>query len=406
MAKSFDGHDVSTARHSSAPEVMDSGHAIALLSNGRYSVMVTSAGAGCGTWGDLDVTRWREDVTRDCWGQFCFVRDLANNALWSIGKQPVCRPANIYEHAFHGDRAEFRCGAEDIDISWKVCIAPNADAEVRALTVVNHGKRKRSLEFTSYSEVCLNNRLADRAHPAFAKLFVETDYDDVTGALFARRRPRHAEERPVWAIHVSSSSQQVGEVLEYETDRLRFLGRGRTLENAAAFDAGTTLSRTTGPVLDPVFCLRRKVNLEPGAIARVAFVTGAADNQLAVRAIAERYSSIDAVDETFSDALENYQTEGRDLKLTANKVSLFNRLAGSIAFANQTTRRTVLLKKNRFDRATLWSHGISGDLPIVLVRIDSDSNEALVRDVTIAHDFSRRRALPFDLVLFLSLIHI
>lgn len=400
MAKSFDGHDLSTARHSSAPEVMDSGHAIALLSNGRYSVMVTSAGAGCGTWGDLDVTRWREDVTRDCWGQFCFVRDLANNTLWSIGKQPVCRPANIYEHAFHGDRAEFRCGAEDIDISWKVCIAPDADAEVRALTVVNHGKRKRSLEFTSYSEVCLNNRLADRAHPAFAKLFVETDYDDVTGALFARRRPRHAEERPVWAIHVSSSSQQVGEVLEYETDRLRFLGRGRTLENAAAFDAGTTLSRTTGPVLDPVFCLRRKVNLEPGAIARVAFVTGAADNQLAVRAIAERYSSIDAVDETFSDALENYQTEGRDLKLTANKVSLFNRLAGSIAFANPTTRRTVLLKKNRLHRATLWSHGISGDLPIVLVRIDSDSNEALVRDVTIAHDFSRRRALPFDLVLF------
>ncbi|MCA1409368.1 glycosyl transferase [Ensifer sp. IC3342] len=400
MAKTVNGHGTSGARHSSAPGLMDPGHAVALLSNGRYSVMITGAGAGFSTWRDLDVARWREDVTRDCWGQFCYVRDLTDNTLWSIGKQPVFRPSNIYSHAFHGDRGEFRCRAEDIDISWKVCVLPNADAEVRVLTVVNHGNMERSLEFTSYSEVCLNNRRADRSHPAFAKLFVETDYDDETGALFARRRPRHAEERPVWGVHVSSSSQQVGEVLEYETDRLRFLGRGRTPSNPAAFDAGATLSRTTGPVLDPVFCLRRMVHLEPGATARVAFLTGAADSELAVRAVAKQYSSIDAVDAAFADAQENYQTELRGLKLTADEVSLFNRLAGCIVFANPTMRQAVPFKKNRLDRAALWAHGISGDLPIVLVRIDSDGDEALVREITIAHDFSRRRGLQFDLVLF------
>ena len=149
---------------------------------------------------------------------------------------------------------------------------------MRALTIVNHGREGRTLELTSYSEVCLNNRRADRAHPAFAKLFVETQYDEATGALFARRRPRDAKEKPVWAVHVSSSSQQVRQVVEYETDRLKFLGRGRTPANPRVFDAGVALSGTTGPVLDPIFSLRRTVNLAAGAVARVAFVTGAGDS--------------------------------------------------------------------------------------------------------------------------------
>jgi cellobiose phosphorylase len=400
MVKSIHGYSAPEA-HNSAPDLMDyPGPAVGLLSNGRYNVMVTAAGAGWSTWQGLDVTRWREDVTRDCWGQFCFVRDQADNALWSIGTQPVFRPTNIYEHAFHGDRAEFFCRTEDIDISWKICIAPNADAEVRELTVVNHGGTERTLELTSYSEVCLNNRRADRAHPAFAKLFVETRYDEATGALLARRRPRDAKEKPIWAVHVSSSSQQIGQVVEYETDRLKFLGRGRTAANPTIFDAGATLSGTTGPVLDPIFCLRRTVHLEAGATARLAFVTGAGDNHLAVRAIAERYSSINAVDKTFREALETYQTELHDLKLTPDRVSLFNRLVGSIAFANPALRQATAFKKNHFlDRAALWAHGISGDLPIVLVRIDGDGDKTLIRDVTMGHDFSRRRGFQFDLVL-------
>ena len=401
MVKSIHGDGAPEAtRHSSAPDLMDPGPDVALLSNGRYSVMVTAAGGGWGTWRGLDVTRWREDVTRDCWGQFCFVRDQADNALWSIGKQPAFRPANTYEHAFYGDRAEFRCRAEDIDISWKICVAPNADAEVRELTVVNHGGRERTLELTSYSELCLNYRRADRAHPAFAKLFVETQYDEATAALFARRRPRDAKEKPIWAVHVSSSSQQVRQVVQYETDRLKFLGRGRTAENPIIFDAGAALSGTTGPVLDPIFSLRRTVHLEAGAAARVAFVTGAGDDALAVRAIAERYSSIDAVDRTFSEALDTYQAELRDLKLTPDRVSLFNRLAGSIAFTNPAARQATASKKNHyFDRADLWSQGISGDLPIVLVRIEGDGDVKLIREVTMGHDFSRRRGLQFDLVL-------
>ena len=250
---------------------------IALLSNGRYSVMITAAGSGWGAWRDMDVTRWREDGTRDCWGQFCYIRDRSSGKTWSTGKQPLGQPADEYDVEFHVDRAEFRRRDGDIETRWAVCVAPDHDAEVRVVTLVNHAGLPREFDLTSYAEVCLNQRRADQAHPAFAKLFLETEFVASSGALLARRRPRAADQKPLWAVHVTAVEGLDKDALEYETDRVRFLGRGRTPAHPAALDAGVRLSGTTGPVLDPVFSLRRHVRLDPKATARVAFVTGAAD---------------------------------------------------------------------------------------------------------------------------------
>ena len=244
---------------------------VALLSNSQYSVMVTAAGAGYSTWRGLDVTRWREDATRDCWGQFCYVRNVTADRIWSIGYQPRCEAADEYQFEFHADRAEFRRRDGDVETRWAVCVVPDADCEVRAVTLVNHGSRPCEVELTSFAEVCLNHRRADQAHPAFAKLFLETEFDANSGALLVRRRPRGANENPVWAMHVSAASTPVSGIIEYETDRVSFLGRGRTSASPAALDSGARLSQTTGPVLDPVFSLRRRVRhrakrLRPGRV--------------------------------------------------------------------------------------------------------------------------------------------
>ena len=155
------------------------------------------------------------------------------------------------------------------------------------VTLVNRGGRARELDLTSYAEVCLNRRRADQGHPAFAKLFLETEFLTGPGALLARRRPRAADEKPVWAMHLATAEGPADGAVEYETDRARFLGRGRTPANPAALDPGARLSGTTGPVLDPVFSLRRRVRLEPGDRARIAFVTGAAATREAAIALAE-----------------------------------------------------------------------------------------------------------------------
>ncbi len=156
-----------------------------LLSNGTYTVMVTNAG---GSWSffrpndsstsgiALDVTRWREDCTRDHWGQFCYVRDLRGGRLWSPGHQPLCVPADTYEVLFSPDKAEFRRVDGLIETHVEVTVSPEHNCEVRRITLSNHDSRAHDLELTSYAEPVLAPHAADLAHPAFGKLFLETEF--------------------------------------------------------------------------------------------------------------------------------------------------------------------------------------------------------------------------------------
>jgi cellobiose phosphorylase len=372
---------------------------VALLSNGRYSVVMTAAGSGYSTWQGLDVTRWREDATRDCWGQFCYVRDPAEGTVWSAGYQPLCRASDEDEFAFHADRAEFRRRDGDTETRLAVCVAQDCDAEVRVVTVVNHGDRPRELDLTSYAEVCLNPRRADQAHPAFAKLFVETEFVPAFGALLARRRPRAENQKPLWAIHISAVQGTDSGALEYETDRVRFLGRGRTPANPAALNAGTRLSGTTGPVLDAVFSLRRQIRVGPKSQASVAFITGAADTLKAANALAGQFQNYEAVDRAFSGAHDGCQDELRKLDLTRDDVAVFDQLAASVIFANSSLREADAIAANRIGQRGLWPHGISGDIPIVLARVAAPDDESLVRQLVRWHDYTRRRGLNLDLVI-------
>jgi cellobiose phosphorylase len=372
---------------------------IALLSNGSYGVMITSAGAGYSTWRGLDVTRWREDATRDCWGQFYYVREVGSGSAWSIGSQPLPKSADESGFEFHADRAEFWRRDGDVETRCAIVVVPDADAEVRAVTLVNHGRRHRELELTSYAEVCLNDRRADQAHPAFAKLFLETSFDPRSGALVARRRPRGANEEPIFAIHTSASGGVTGEEIEYETDRLRFLGRGRTPANPAALDAGSRLSRTTGPVLDPILAVRRRVDLDAGMTARIAFVTGAADSYETAIGMGERFGQFEAIDQIFADAKVHSQRELRELELSLQDIGLFDRLAASVVFTNSSLRDLAAVATNRMGQPGLWPHSISGDLPIVLARVARDDDEGIVRQLVRWRTYTRRRGLKLDLVI-------
>ena len=377
---------------------MSSQRGIALLSNGSYCVMITSAGAGFSSWSNLDVTRWREDVTRDCWGQFCYVRDLSDESRWSVGIQPIPTIADDFAFDFYPDRAEFRRRDADVETRCAVCVVPDADAELRVVTLINHGGSRCELELTSYAEICLNHRRADHAHPAFAKLFLETEFDHHYGAILARRRPRGVDEEPVWAIHASVTSGSQSEI-EYETDRTRFLGRGRTPSNPLALDAGSRLSLTTGPVLDPIFSLRRRVNLEPGMTTRIAFVTGATGTREAAIGLVERLHKFQGIDQAFAAAKAHSENELHDLGLTPSDIDLFNRLAAAVIFTNPGFRDLDAVAENRLGQRELWPHSISGDLPIVLVRVVGVDAETFVRQLVEWHLYTRRRCLKSDLVI-------
>jgi cyclic beta-1,2-glucan synthetase len=370
-----------------------------LLSNGRYTVMVTNAGSGFSTCDKLDVTRWREDLTRDCWGQFIYVRDRMSGAVWSAGYQPVCRPTEQYEVLYCADKAEFSRADGEVVTHLEITVSPESCAEVRRVTLANVGTRPCELELTSYAEIVLGPHGADLAHPAFGKLFLETEWVPEQEALLCRRRPRSSEQQPVWAVHLATVDGQPVHGVEWETDRGRFLGRGRTPAAPAALDPGARLSGTTGPVLDPVFSLRRRVRVAPGASASVTFCTAVAGSREEALGLADHFRDPQAGPRVFDLAWAHSQVELRHLHLTTAEAHLFQRLAAPLLYAGAALRADpAVLAGNRQGQPGLWKHGISGDRPILLVQVNAADQVALVRQVLAAHTYWRLKGFEVDLV--------
>jgi cyclic beta-1,2-glucan synthetase len=371
-----------------------------LLSGGPYLVMVSNAGSGFSRCNGLDVTRWREDYTCDQYGQFCYIRDLTSDILWSAGHQPVCRPAKQYEVVYSADKADFRRTDGAIATHMEITVATEHCTEVRRVTLTNHDRRPHDLEVTSYAEVVLAPHAVDLGHPAFGKLFLETEWAPSHGALLCRRRPRAPEQEPIWAVHVVSIEGDTPAEIEYETDRARFLGRGRTLAAPAALEPGARLSGQTGPVLDPIFSIRRRFRLEAGGVISLLICTGVAKSRAEALALADHYRDSQAVARLFDLAWAHSQIELRHLQISTADVHLFQRLATHLIYAAPLLRaQPEVLAANRQGQPALWRYGISGDNPILLVRAASAADLPLLRHLLLAHSYYHLKHFPVDLVI-------
>jgi cyclic beta-1,2-glucan synthetase len=369
-----------------------------LLGNGTYAVMVATAGGGYSRWRDVDVSRWRADTTLDAGGSFIYVRDVAQGVTWSATHQPTRRTAERYSVTFASERAEFERLDGGISTLLEIVVSSEDDSEIRRLTLVNLSGRQRVLEVTSYVELALAPHRADRAHPAFSKLFVETAAVVDQHALLAWRKPRAPSDPEIWATHVLMLPPDATADLTYETDRARFLGRGQGPAEPAALTAA--LSNTAGPVLDPIFSLRCRVSLEPGQRSHVAFVTGAGETRAKVLALVEKYQDPRVAERELELAWFQAQLEPRHLRVTSADLQRFQQLASSMLYPHARLRAAEQqLRQNRLGQSRLWAYGISGDLPILLVTIGDEADIELVREALLAHTFWRWRGLRCDLVI-------
>ncbi len=371
-----------------------------LLSNGRYAVMITASGSGYSRWQDLAVTRWREDVTRDDAGSYILLRDVATGERWSAGYQPSGAAPESYEVTFTEDRAEFLRRDGALSTRLEVIVSSEDDAEVRRVSLTNHGVRTREIEVTSYAEIVLAPAVGDAAHPAFSNLFVQTECVAEVDALLATRRRRTVEDAEIWLAHVVAVEGETIGDLEWETDRGQFLGRGRDIRAPQAETGGRELSNTVGPVLDPIVSFRRRVRIRPGKTVRVAFATLVASSRDAVLDLADKYHDVTTFERVATLAWTQAQVQLHHLGIGPDEAHLFQTLAGSIVFADRALRASVDVAARRTEGvAALWVHGISGDLPIVLVEIDDADDIGIVRQLLRAHAYWRIKRLPVDLVI-------
>ncbi len=373
-----------------------------LLSNGRYSVMATAAGSGYSRWGDRAVTRWREDATRDCWGTFFYLRDPASGYLWSAGYQPVCVDPVYYEAEFAEDRVRIQRADAGIESSLEIMVSAEDDVEIRRLTLKNTGSRPREIEVTSYCEIVLAAPAADEAHPVFSNLFVQTEYVSQVNGLIATRRPRSANDEPLWAAHVVAydSKSEGSSGIEFETDRVKFLGRGRTVRTPLALMEGRRLSNTVGAVLDPVASLRIRLAIAPGATVHASFATMAATSRETILNLADKYHDPGAFDRASTLVWTHAQVKLHYLGIDPGEAQVFQQLASRVLFSDPLLRGPRdYLQGNRLPVSELWKFGISGDRPILLARVDDVADIGVIRQLLTAHEYLHVKRLGIDFVI-------
>lgn len=370
-----------------------------LLSNGRYSVVVTNAGGGYSKWTDIAITRWQPDTTCDRYGTFVYVRDLESGEFWSAGYQPTLKEPDAYFVSFPQSKARFWRQDGSIDCQMDVSVSPEDDIELRSIEIFNRSGERREIELTSFAEVVLADHLADSSHPAFSKLFVETEIIHQRRAILCHRRSRSPEEKNPWMFHMLTL-EVVGDI-SYETDRQKFLGRGRTAADPDALRKVSNLSGSDGPVLDPAMAIRCAAEVESGKMIRLNFITGMAESRDAALRLIDKYQDIRMAERVSDLARTHGQIILRQLNAAEEEAMLYEHLASVMLYPTCTWRASPgILMSNEAGQPGLWGYGISGDHPIVLLRIGDRASISLARQMISAHAYWRIMGLTTDLLIW------
>ncbi|WP_028608967.1 GH36-type glycosyl hydrolase domain-containing protein [Paenibacillus harenae] len=380
-----------TSPHTATPETC-------LLSNGRFTSMVTVSGSGYSSWDGLSVSRWREEPVTDSWGSYVYIRDVMSDRIWSPSYQPCLLESTEQRVVFETYKATFTRHYDEVETRMEICVSPETDTEVRRITLMNRGEQPKVLEITSFLELALSNPIADDAHPAFSKLFIRTEYDEETGCLVAGRRKREAKDRDLWAAHTLGVEGHALGAAEFETDRASFIGRGYRLAEPGSIRC--QLKGRTGSVADPAFVMRRRVQLEPGEQAFLYAVTSVSETREGAVEATAGLTDSQSVERAFQLAWTRSKVELRSLHLDRSDVNAFQRLASQILYTPPlSSDRSKRIAANSKGQPGLWPFGISGDRSIILVQIDNPAHLSFIMKLLTGHEYLRRLGLRFDLVL-------
>ena len=374
---------------------------IQMLSNGKYQVAISNAGGGYSRWKNIALSRWREDTTQDNWGMFCYIKDLETGEFWSNAYQPTLKKAKEYESIFSQGHVEYRRIDGSFETRTDIVVSPEDDVEIRRIKIINRGKTAKTIEVTSYSEVVLATQAQDEAHPAFSNLFVQTSIDEGQSAIMCTRRPRRRDEEVPWMFHMMTVSGVPKEEISFETDRMKFIGRTRNIQSPAALQLNGPLSGSKGSVLDPVVAIRYKITLKPRQTATFDLIMGVADTKEVCDNLVVKYQDRHLKNRAFELSWTHSQVLLRQINANEADAQLYSSIAGSIIYSNDAHRaEPAVIKSNFKGQPGLWSYAISGDLPIVLVRVHDSDNLDFVKQIIRAHSYWRLKGLLVDLVIW------
>ncbi|MFA9399057.1 MAG: GH36-type glycosyl hydrolase domain-containing protein, partial [Clostridiaceae bacterium] len=370
-----------------------------LLSNGETHLMITNSGSGYCKNNEVYFYRWRQDSIKNDLGSFIYVKDVDNDDYFSSTYQPCKKNSDKYRVCFNLDKAEFHMENNGINTDTEITLSEEDNCEVKKMTIKNEREDEAIIEITSYLEVTIAPYNQDLVHPAFSNLFINTDYIEELETLYAFRRPRQQIEKNRYLMQtVAVQGEEIG-LTTFESSRFNFIGRGGNLTNPYAMQMNITLKNTKGIVIDPIIAIRKRIKIKPHKSAIIAFTTAYCDTIEQIMVISKKYKYMEKINRTFQLSKIEKDLELKYLSLKASEANLFQLMAAKIIYINSTClKREDNIKNITLGQSSLWAYGISGDSPIVLLKISKDRGINLLNQTIKAYEYLTMKGLKLDVV--------
>ena len=378
---------------------------IGVISNGQYTVLLNDRGSGFSRYRNIMLNRYRK-ISADHYGTYLFIRNLRNDKLWSATYSPLDVMPENYHVSFASDKISYIRIDDGIETKTEVTVLKDRSAEIRRFTFTNNTENDIDLEITSYGEVVLAQGVEDENHRVFNGMKIHSEYDNEHESLIfsrpATNESQHFMIHKLWTIENADEEEKTdwSSLVEYETSRLKFLGRGGSLRHADIIENHRTLTGTVGTTLDPIMSMRRRIHLPAGKECHAFIITGFAKAREQLLQLTEQYQSPVDIEHAFktSSVFNNMRNSMSLLK--GAQMRLYNNISKYMAqTATLGNNRQEILKQNTMSQSNLWRFGISGDLAILLLEIDRAERSGFAKELLRAFEYFKVHGLLLDLVI-------
>ncbi|MDR1391629.1 MAG: hypothetical protein LBJ09_00330 [Clostridiales bacterium] len=370
---------------------------IHVISDSDFASVNTDFGTGYLKFSNIFLTRFREDVISGIYGIFFYIRNLTNEKMWSASFAPSFTKPSKYEVEYKSHLATFSRCDENILTTMQVIVSNKHSVELRKIKITNKSTEELSFDLTSYMEITLCPIEADIAHMSFSNLFIQTEYLNDTNSIIANRRPRSQNEQKHFLFHTLLKNVDKNKIT-YETDRMKFLGRNKTVLNPKELKKYDELSGTTGAVLDPIASIRTKFTLKPNECKSFTFATGYSPSRSeAINTI--KYYQNSTFEKILSLSEGKSEIENKYFGFSSIEQKLYYKLLSKIIFSQPKPKELeIFTEKNTKGQDGFWQYGISGDNPIITLQI-IDGNFEYIKQILNAHEFWKHKLFKVDLIL-------
>ena len=367
------------------------------ISNGIYTICTKQNGESFSKYNNILVNRYKE--TADYKKGILFsIKDVSNKRIWVNSPIDKENRGDKYKIIFAPEKNEFIRIDGDITSTTKVIVSPDDPVEIRRLNLKNNGNTVRTLEVTSYFEPVLSTNMQDYAHMAFNNLFLTFERKERDNILVKRKKRSHVEKEIYLGTSFYTEHETIGD-LEVEIDKEKFLGRDFNLIPEMVRDS-KPYSQNMGLVTDPCLASKKTIKINPGEEVNFDLIICVSESKDLILEFLEKYKNSKVITKTFELARAKVEAESIYLGLKGTDIEKYQKLLSYTIFNNILKKITLKgLTKKVYSQEDLWKFGISGDIPIILVKIEDLNDMYVVRDIIKAHEYFRSKNIKVDLVI-------